>query len=517
MVKLENQITATDKTKHAFASFRRSMSNSQKAVKGLAGAVTTFVGIASLMRLQQLTSDAVRFGSQIAITSSKIGVSAKNLQALRLASKQFAGIEANVLDMGLQRFARRLGEADTGTGELKDTLKKLGISTRNTDGTVKSVTDALLEYADAISGAESKQEKLRLAFKGFDSEGAVLVELFDQGSQNLKRFMVDAQKTGAVMSNVMTTKAKALNIELSLQAQIIKTQLSEAFISIAPILLATLNQIGKISSAINNMFKSLETKTREQFEGRSSEEILKEIQAQEELLEANEKRKSGMSSFQQLMMRGSLGDPTKNIENAKIRIEALNKELAITQAFERTNTIGGFFDGLSKGLTNIQDQMPSLEEEGLKFAQTFEKGLTGAFDSIIDGTKSVGDALKDFGKMLIQQALKMMIFRTIIAPISGAFGGALDGLLGKASGGSVSKGTPYIVGERGAEMFVPNQSGTIVPNHKMGGSGVVINQTINLSGDVSAQIRSQVLGMLPSIAEASRGAVLEAQRRGQPA
>ncbi len=66
-------------------------------------------------------------------------------------------------------------------------------------------------------------------------------------------------------------------------------------------------------------------------------------------------------------------------------------------------------------------------------------------------------------------------------------------------------------------MFVPNQSGTIVPNHKMGGGGVVVNQTINLSGDVSAQIRSQVLGMLPSIAEASRGAVLEAQRRGQPA
>ena len=105
MVDLQNRITATDKTKHAFASFRRSMGNSQKALKGLTAGLGAFVGIASLMKLKQLTSDAIKFGSQIAITSSKIGVSAKNLQALRLAGQQFAGIEATTLDMGLQRFA----------------------------------------------------------------------------------------------------------------------------------------------------------------------------------------------------------------------------------------------------------------------------------------------------------------------------------------------------------------------------------------------------------------------------
>ena len=207
MVDLQNRITATDKTKHAFATFRRSMGNSQKALKGLTAGLGAFVGVASLMRLKQLTSDAVRFGSQISITASKIGVSAKNLQSLRLAGEQFAGIQATTVDMALQRFSRRIGEADSGTGELKDTLLKLGISTRNADGTVKSVTDTLFEYADAIQGAESQQEKLRLAFKGFDSEGAVLVQLLDEGSDNLRRFMLDAQKTGAVMSNVMTNRA----------------------------------------------------------------------------------------------------------------------------------------------------------------------------------------------------------------------------------------------------------------------------------------------------------------------
>jgi hypothetical protein len=49
-----------------------------------------------------------------------------------------------------------------------------------------------------------------------------------------------------------------------------------------------------------------------------------------------------------------------------------------------------------------------------------------------------------------------------------------DKIKGKASGGYVQGGTPYMVGERGPELFVPGQSGNIVPNNKMSG-GVNIN------------------------------------------
>lgn len=40
----------------------------------------------------------------------------------------------------------------------------------------------------------------------------------------------------------------------------------------------------------------------------------------------------------------------------------------------------------------------------------------------------------------------------------------------RAAGGPVAAGTPYIVGEEGAELFVPSSSGQIVPNHALGGS-----------------------------------------------
>jgi hypothetical protein len=53
----------------------------------------------------------------------------------------------------------------------------------------------------------------------------------------------------------------------------------------------------------------------------------------------------------------------------------------------------------------------------------------------------------------------------------------------KADGGYVAANEPYMVGERGPEMFIPQGSGTIIPNNRMqsggGGSKTVNNFTIN--------------------------------------
>ena len=45
----------------------------------------------------------------------------------------------------------------------------------------------------------------------------------------------------------------------------------------------------------------------------------------------------------------------------------------------------------------------------------------------------------------------------------------------RASGGDVNSGEAYLVGEKGAEIFVPNSSGTIIPNGKTGGSSITVN------------------------------------------
>ena len=56
---------------------------------------------------------------------------------------------------------------------------------------------------------------------------------------------------------------------------------------------------------------------------------------------------------------------------------------------------------------------------------------------------------------------------------------------GKASGGNVSAGRPYVVGEIGEELFVPEQDGYIVPHGKFGGSQNIV--LVNQQGDTIVQ------------------------------
>jgi len=82
-----------------------------------------------------------------------------------------------------------------------------------------------------------------------------------------------------------------------------------------------------------------------------------------------------------------------------------------------------------------------------------------------------------------------------------------------ASGGHAQGGSPYIVGERGPELFVPSGSGTVIPNNKLGSGGVTIQQNINFATGIQASVRSEVLQLLPAIAQVSKGAVQDAQLR----
>jgi phage-related minor tail protein len=76
----------------------------------------------------------------------------------------------------------------------------------------------------------------------------------------------------------------------------------------------------------------------------------------------------------------------------------------------------------------------------------------------------------------------------------------------------VAPNTPYLVGERGAELFVPSSSGQVVPNGGFG--GVTVNQSINVSTGISQTVRAEIMNMLPLIKGETINAVAETRRRG---
>jgi len=93
---------------------------------------------------------------------------------------------------------------------------------------------------------------------------------------------------------------------------------------------------------------------------------------------------------------------------------------------------------------------------------SIESGIVSAIDAAVTGAQSLQDVLagvlKDIGKMLISFGIRSLL--------SGVNIGGTP-LVGKAAGGPVAGGTPYVVGEKGPELFVPGASGTIIPNDAM--------------------------------------------------
>ena len=136
---------------------------------------------------------------RIGKVSKTTGIAAGTLQKFGFAA-ELAGVSTDQAQVALRRFSRRLGEAQKGTGELLPALKKLGIETRNNDGTFKSAEQVLIEFADGIANTEGASAKLALAFKAFDSEGAELVAVLDQGSAAMLEMFGRAETLGAVLS-----------------------------------------------------------------------------------------------------------------------------------------------------------------------------------------------------------------------------------------------------------------------------------------------------------------------------
>ena len=148
---------------------------------------------------------------------------------------------------------------------------------------------------------------------------------------------------------------------------------------------------------------------------------------------------------------------------------------------------------------------------GLMIWEWFVKGFSAVahfgnwvWELFLSGLSSVAD----FGKWmwdLIKSGLSALAnlgtliwdyIKSALGKMGSFFGG------GKASGGPVSGGTTYMVGEQGPELFTPNGSGNITPNDKLGGSGT----TINISGN-SFKSESDMRKMVDMISR-------ELQKRG---
>jgi len=192
-------------------------------------------------------------------------------------------------------------------------------------------------------------------------------------------------------------------------------------------------------------------------------------------------------------VRDGLAGKKENAEGA------INEALAPKSDRERLQE---YLDKLQGQLNDLNDPVKQITA----LAETLGSAFSESFKGIVNGSMSAQQALAnlfqrtadhflDMAAQMIAAQLRMQAVKLFMSffpspgiPASGSanpFPGhpthdnvpipPLPPLPGKALGGAVGAGRPYMVGERGPELFVPGAQGNIVPNNAMGGSNIVVN------------------------------------------
>ena len=163
-------------------------------------------------------------------------------------------------------------------------------------------------------------------------------------------------------------------------------------------------------------------------------------------------------------------------------------------------------------LTKQAEIVEKIEESYKKMAETIITDMGEGIKGLIKGTSTLNDVLNNVLDKMIDAFLNMAIYGNM----SGTFtrgGGGLLGSIFKASGGPVKGGSPYVVGEKGPELFVPNSHGNIVPNNEMGGgANIVVN--VDASGSAVQGDGGQAEELGSMLAAAVQAEIANQQRPG---
>jgi len=218
---------------------------------------------------------------------------------------------------------------------------------------------------------------------------------------------------------------------------------------------------------------------------------------------------------QQLEITRTMG----NGAEAQARISAINDEIeretvltkgrqqAAVEEYQRQQS---FIQGWASAYKSYYENAINAASIGAESFNSVIGSMNSALDTFVDTGKF---SFEDFTKSIIRNLIKIQlhaqamqlfnsagnsIFGGALGSIFGsssgvgnAYGGGVAGAVGssaRASGGTVSGNTPYLIGERGPELFVPSASGTVIPTNNlasaMGGGG----QTINYNGPYIANM-----------------------------
>ncbi len=559
--RLRVDITAKDRTRAAFSRVQRSLGALKKSLFNVKALIGAAFGALAVRALSRFVTKAVDAADSIAKTSRAIGITSDKLQELRFAA-DISGISMTTLDSAMLGFSKRVGEARAGTGTLFTILNKTDealLANVQSAGSVDEAFDLITQAANAMGNEMDKSALLSAAF------GRTAGTAFKNLVPDIERLSARARELGLVIDASLLLKAEdtkdkltelgaVLNVKFMnfvLQNARVIDQLADALMNAAtaagewladmgPSETANIDSLDRRIVALNNKLKELNetilfgqvaiTGTGGIFGlaggdvhlfGSHIEDMKREITAELERLELMRALRAEEAERNKTLHV----EINKGIyEQAKL-VGELNLVLTETPLLNRK-----WSEAMAQATREAEAQEAAIRD----LSQTIETTL---IDSLADLTTSFKD-WRDVARAALRDVIRSMLQFISVQASMGAGGAAAGGGIGslifkglgqlftptptvdfpqpsafRQIGGPVGAGQAALVGERGPEVFVPRASGTVVPNHALGG-GVIVNQTINLSTGLQATVRAEVMGMLPQIAATTKSAVLSARVRG---
>lgn len=186
------------------ASGAEAVSSSFDKISSVAKTVGATIGAAfTVKQFTDWMQGAINAGDEMKAFSQKTGIAVQEVAGLQLAFKQ-GGVEGDALTSSLGKMAKQMVEGN-------DAFDKLGVKTRNADGSLRDVKEVLYDVADATVEMGAGAEKSAVLQEIFGKSAADLIPTLAEGSEGLLRMADMADVLGLSMSSEAADAADQFN------------------------------------------------------------------------------------------------------------------------------------------------------------------------------------------------------------------------------------------------------------------------------------------------------------------
>ena len=375
--------------------------------------------------------------------------------------------------------ANKVGEGEKGAINLYDKAGGLAAQTRFAEEAAKQEIDAKFKVRLASANEERKIE-IELEHK----KAQAVNEERKRNEETFNQFTVEMARIRSAKIAEAQAEADQKRIELR----------KKRFIQELDAEIAALRNQEEIERQLNQKKIDAELSAY-----RSTQNAKDEVQYQSDLLRL------------QMSIIGAT-EREKSVAEEKLKIE---REIA---QWKRSEEYGLLSDKDKQFYEEQKRQVSAAKQANLELAESL-KYVQGMYDAVWSNMSSAIEqfvrtgkfSIKDFTRSVIQDMLIMNMKLQAMTLIRGLFGSFFAGSMGpiqgaqplgpsfnqylapRASGGPVAAGSPYLVGERGPELFMPSGSGTIIPNNMLANNAGTTNVTNNYINAIDAKSFEQRL------------------------